>query len=94
MKEQVTYYFDEEKYYCSCQFQQKSGLPCKHLILILVKEKLKIMPYIDSYWVVNDWNAKVHGWVDIFHPYHIQILFRMIPSFLKSFNILKLWNKY
>ena len=60
---------DELKYYpnskvshikdgfrCTCMFQQKTGIPCEHILKVVFETDKNFIDRIDQYWVVEDPN--------------------------------------
>ena len=43
----------EDKYECNCGYLGQMGLPCSHLVKILMRKKLEMMQYISDYWRVK-----------------------------------------
>ena len=38
---------------CVCKLQLKTGLPCKHILKILICNQMSVLRQIDTYWVLS-----------------------------------------
>lgn len=47
----------ESKWKCSCDYQVKTGIPCSHLLRVLLLEKSRLMPYIHHHWIIKGNNS-------------------------------------
>ena len=43
----------EPKFSCDCGYLEEMGMPCRHMMKILLKEEYKICPYISNYWKIK-----------------------------------------
>ena len=43
---------DSSKWQCQCEFQDKTGLPCKHIIKTIICNGYSLLRQIDNYWII------------------------------------------
>lgn len=41
------------KWECACQFARKTGLPCCHLMKILLVLEISVLDYVDDWWLIG-----------------------------------------
>ena len=43
------------KYYCSCEYQGKTGIPCSHILKVLYKnDENDVLRQVDPYYVIEN----------------------------------------
>ena len=52
-EEEAKFKFSENKFECDCGYLEEMGLPCCHLIKVLIQKNYNIYGYISNYWKIK-----------------------------------------